>query len=281
MLIWTIKQLLEWTTDYFNNKNIEEPRLEAEILLARALGKDRVYLYANYYAPVNQNERNIFREFIERRGKNEPTAYITGTKEFMSLEFKVSPEVLIPRPETELIVERAIELFAGKDCCIADIGTGSGAIAISLAHYLPKAKVFASDISTAALAIARHNAARLKVKVEFREGDLLAPFLDQVSDFDLIVANLPYVSLDEYLRLPPGIKNYEPALALLAPGDGLDIYRRLVDQAFPLMKKGAYIILEIGCCQGQGALQMMSGWEEVELINDLAGRTRLVQARKG
>jgi release factor glutamine methyltransferase len=173
---WTINELLAWTTDYFNSKKIREARMEAEVLLARVLGKDRVYLYTHYDAPVNQHERAMFREYVKRRAQNEPLAYITGTREFMSLEFKVNPDVLIPRPETELIVEEVIELFAGKTCSICDIGTGSGAIAISLAHYLPQAKVFASDISAMALATARDNAARLQAKVEFREGDLLSPF---------------------------------------------------------------------------------------------------------
>ncbi|MGI5911341.1 MAG: peptide chain release factor N(5)-glutamine methyltransferase [Syntrophomonadaceae bacterium] len=277
---WTINELLAWTTDYFNSKKIREARMEAEVLLARVLGKDRVYLYTHYDAPVNQHERAMFREYVKRRAQNEPLAYITGTREFMSLEFKVNPDVLIPRPETELIVEEVIELFAGKTCSICDIGTGSGAIAISLAHYLPQAKVFASDISAMALATARDNAARLQAKVEFREGDLLSPFLDIIHEFDLIVANLPYISADEYCCLDPGVKDYEPALALMAPGDGLDIYRRLVGQAHQLAQEGTYIILEIGYNQGQSALQMMSEWENVKLINDLAGRTRLIQARK-
>lgn len=278
---WTIKELLEWTTDYFRDKDIKDARLEAEILLARVLGKNRVYLYANYDAPVNQDERSIFREFIKRRSKNEPLAYITGTREFMSLEFRVNPAVLIPRPESELIVERAIELFKDQPCSICDVGTGSGALAVSLAYYLPRARVCATDISAAALETARGNAARLEAEVEFREGDLLSPFLDKENHFDLIVANLPYVTAEEYHNLDPGVKDYEPTLALLAGGDGLDIYRRLLRQASLIMKEGAYIILEIGCEQGQKALQMVKEMEEGQLIPDLAGLDRIVQARKG
>lgn len=278
---WTIKGLLEWTTDYFRDKNIKEARLEAEILLARVLGKSRVYLYTNYDAPVNQDERSIFREFIKRRGKNEPLAYITGNREFMSLDFNVNPAVLIPRPETELIVERAIELFKDKPCSVCDVGTGSGAIAISLAHYLPQARVCATDLSATALETARGNAARLQVEVEFWEGDLLSPFLAKENYFDLIVANLPYIPVAEYRNLDPGVKDYEPVQALLAPGDGLDIYRRLLLQALPTMKEGAYIILEIGCEQGQKALEMVQELEEVQLIPDLAGHDRVIQARRG
>lgn len=278
---WTVKELLEWTSNYFKEKNITEARLEAEILLARVVGKDRVYLYANYDAPVNQDERSIFREFIKRRARKEPLAYITGTKEFMSLEFKVNPNVLIPRPETEIIVEKAIEVFRDQPCSICDIGTGSGALAISLAYYLPLARVFATDISPQALATARENAASLQIEVEFLEGDLLSPFLDKEHCFDLIVANLPYISQEEYHTLDSGVKSYEPQIALLAPGDGLDIYRRLLPQAFDLLKEGAYLFLEIGWQQGEKAMRMMSDFEEVQLIKDLAGHNRVVMARKG
>jgi len=282
---WTVKELLEWTSNYFKEKNIKEARLEAEILLARVLGKDRVYLYANYDAPVNQDERSIFREFIKRRARKEPLAYITGTKEFMSLEFRVNPAVLVPRPESEILVEQAIDLFRDQPCSICDIGTGSGAIAISLAHYLPQAQIFACDISGQALDTARDNATRLQVEVEFREGDLLSPFLDEEIDeenyFDLIVANLPYIPLEEYHTLDSGVKSYEPQIALLAPGDGLDIYRRLLPQAFALLKEGAYIFFEIGWEQGEKALQMMPDFEEAQLIKDLAGYDRVVMARKG
>ncbi len=281
MQSWTVKELLEWTSNYFREKNINEARLEAEILLARVLGKDRVYLYANYDAPVNQDERSGFREFIKRRVRKEPLAYITGTREFMSLEFKVNPAVLIPRPESEILVEKAIDLLKDTPCTICDIGTGSGALAISLAHYLPLARVFATDISPQALDTARDNAASLQVEAEFLEGDLLSPFLDKENYFDLIVANLPYIPLEEYYTLDSGVKNYEPQIALLAPGDGLDIYRRLLPQAFTLLKEGAYLFIEIGWQQGEKALKMMNNFEEVQIIKDLAGHDRIVMARKG
>jgi release factor glutamine methyltransferase len=279
---WTIKQLLEWTTNYFREKNIKEARLEAEILLARILDKNRVYLYANYDAPVNKDERAVYREFIKRRSKKEPLAYITGSKEFMSLEFTVNPAVLIPRPETELLVETGLDILKDKPgATICDTGTGSGAIAISLAYYLPSAQVFATDISRAALDTARDNANQHQVKIQLREGDLLSPFLAEKNYFDLIVANLPYIPLEEYRTLESGIRNYEPQTALLAPGDGLDIYRRLLPQASLLLKEGAHILLEIGSNQGQAARQMMSGFEEVEIIQDLAGHDRVIWARKG
>jgi len=275
---WKIKDLLKWTTCYLKEKGIEEPRLEAEILLARVLGKDRVYLYVNYEAPVNKAERDVFRNFIKRRVNREPVAYIVGYKEFMSLEFKITPDVLIPRADTELLVETAIDLAKTRtDVRICDVGTGSGAIAVSLAFYLPNAQVYAVDISGKALEVARENARRHNVRVHFYEGDLLLPLKGE-GEFDLIVANLPYITEQEYNKLDCGIRNYEPAVALLAPGDGLDIYRCLVPQALDMLKSDGYILLEIAHDQKEKAIEMMQGFKEVEVIKDMDGRFRLLKA---
>lgn len=277
---WRIKDLLQWTTRYFIDKGIEEPRLEAEVLLAHILKKNRVYLYTNYDAPVNQNERDEFRECIKRRVNCEPLAYIIGYKEFMSLEFKVNSEVLIPRPETELLVETVLDLVAGRDSIrICDVGTGSGAIAVSLASYHSEASICAADISVHALEVARENAARNNVTVDFRQGDLLIPFTKE-KPFDIIVANLPYIPENEYRELAPGIINYEPVGALLAPGDGLDLYRRLVPMAYDQLVPGGYLIAEIAYNQGQKALNMASLFQEREIIKDFAGHDRLLKARK-
>lgn len=276
---WAIKDLLEWTTRYFTQKGIKQPRLETEILLARVLKKDRVYLYAHYDAPVNQNERDQFREWIKRRIQGEPVAYITGFKEFMSLELRVNPAVLIPRPDTEILVEEVINLAKFLPAKICDVGTGSGAIAVSLAYYLTNVQVFASDISFEALEIARENARLHKVEIQFSQGDLLEP-VKAAAPFDIIVANLPYISESEYRSLDPGIINYEPTAALLASGDGLDIYRRLLPQAEALLNPGGYLVWEIGSSQGEKALSMMQGFSEVEIIKDLAGHDRVVRGRK-
>jgi len=279
--VWRIKDLLQWTTCYFAEKGIKQPRLEAEVLLARVLGKDRVYLYVNYDLPVKKTERDEFREFIKRRVNKEPVAYIVGYKEFMSLEFKVAPDVLIPRPDTEILVETAIDLVkAGSGVRICDVGTGSGAIAVSLAFYLPGAQIYAGDISDKALDIARENARRHGVKPYFYLGDLLFPLKGEES-FDIIVANLPYIPEQEYRGLEPEIRNYEPIAALLAPGDGLDIYRRLVPQAFDMLKPGGYVLLEIGQEQKEEAVKMMQGFSEIEVIKDMGNRFRLLKARKG
>lgn len=289
---WTIKELLDWTQGYFRERGIAAARLEAELLLAYVLGQNRVYLYANYDAPSNPPERETYRNLIKRRAAGEPLAYITGSKEFMSLDYRVSPEVLIPRPETELLVEQVIDLVKERQVYdetanraersaarICDVGTGSGAIAVSLAYYLPQSTVYAVDLSAAALDIARNNALSHAVQVEYFQGDLLSPFFE-AEPFDFIVANLPYIPEPEYLALERGILEYEPREALVAGGDGLDLYRRLLPQALELLAPGGYIIYEIGAGQGLAALRLMERFAQVELLADLTGRDRIIKARK-
>lgn len=277
---WTIKDLVEWTTRFFSDKGIEEPRLNAEVLLAHVLEKDRVYLYANYHAPVNRNERDTYRELIKRRAGMEPLAYLTGTREFMSLEFQVGPAVLIPRPETELLVEKVLELAKPREAVsICDVGTGSGAIAVSLAYYLPGASVCGVDISDAALQIAKQNAQRYGVTVEFIQGDLLS-CLHQADPFDFICANLPYISDEEYAELDPGVREYEPQQALRGAGDGLELYRRLVPQAWPLLKPGGFMLWEIGWQQGQEAASLLPMAARVQVFQDWSGKDRLIVAEK-
>ena len=277
---WNIKGLLEWTTRYFTGKGIDSPRLEAEVLLAHVLKQERVYLYANFDSPVNSLERKHFRDLIKRRVQGEPSAYITGYKEFMSLKFHVNPTVLIPRPDTELMVEKILEIFDGQAINLCDVGTGSGAIAISLAHYLPEARVAATDISEQALSTARINAAAIGAEVDFRQGDLMTP-LAKSPPFDLVTANLPYIPQNEYLLLAHEVKGFEPMDALLAPGDGLDIYRRLLPQTLEKIKPGGYLFIEIAYNQGEKAMQMANGFSDVEIIKDLGGRDRILKARKG
>lgn len=279
--IWRIKDILEWTTRYFTRKGLEEPRLEAEVLLAGVLQKDRVYLYVNYDRPVNEKERQQYREYIKRRVKGEPNAYILGKKEFMSLDFRVTPDVLIPRPETEILVETALDL-AGKQpgIRICDVGTGSGAIAVSLAHYLPETVVYATDISPAALQIAKDNASHLQAEVHFFQGDLLTS-LAGGSPFDIICANLPYIGDDEYRCLDSEVRDYEPRQALLAPGDGLGLYRRLIPEAYKLLVPGGHLLMEIAIDQGERLVEMLEGFDKIEIIPDLTGRDRVIKARRG
>jgi release factor glutamine methyltransferase len=284
--VWRIKDLLEWTTRYFLDRGISESRLEAEILLAQVLEKDRVYLYANYEAPLNTGERSSYKEFIKRRVGGEPIAYITGHKEFMSLDFQVSPAVLIPRPDTEVLVETAIKLARLEELVrILDVGTGSGVIAVSLAYYLKNAEVYASDISPQALQIARGNASLHNVDIHFQEGDLLETFLAKPTEgsppaFDLIVANLPYVPEAEREVLDPQVKDFEPHLALFSSGDGLDLYRQLIPQAYQLLRAGAPLLFEIDPRQAAIIPSIMHGFTDLQILKDWTGRERVVQARR-
>lgn len=277
---WSIKDLLVWTTRYFADRGMQESRLEAEILLAHVLHKNRVYLYANYEEPVNSHERQIYREYIKRRLEGEPVAYITGKKEFMSLLFQVTPDVLIPRPDTELLVETALSLVQQEDVCrICDVGTGSGAVAVSLAYYAPGTTMLAIDISAAALDIARANADLHNVQVYFYSGDLLQPVSDQ-EPLDMIVANLPYLTQTQLEQADRGVRDYEPRLALLAEGDGLDTYRRLLPQARRLLRPGGYILWEMDPDQTEAAKNLVRDFIEVEVLTDYSGRNRLLKARR-
>lgn len=278
---WSIKEILEWTTRYFRDKRIDSPRIEAEVLLASVLQEDRVYLYGNYDSPVNRIEREEYRQLIKRRVNGEPTAYITGYKEFMSLKFIVNPGVLIPRPDTEIMVEKVIEIIGpNQGMKICDVGTGSGAIAVSLAHYMSGVEVIATDISEPALETAKSNAALHGVQIMFFQGDLLTPVLRE-GPFNVITANLPYISTNEYAELDKEVKCFEPVGALIAAGDGLDIYRRLLPQALEVMETGAYLLIEIAYNQGEKAMEMAASFRDLEIIRDMAGRDRILIARKG
>lgn len=279
---WTIKDLLEWTARYLAGKGIGAARLEAELLLAHALQKSRVSLYTDYEAPVDAAERAVFRGLITRRAQGEPLAYITSAREFMSLDFQVDSRVLIPRPDTEILVEEAIRASQEwEQPCICDVGCGSGAIAVSLAHYLPRARLWALDISPSALELAESNARRHGVAVEFRCSDLLQA-LPPEQRFDIIAANLPYITDLAYEGLERTVTGYEPALALKGGPDGLDLYRKLLPQVVTRLQPGGYLIMEIDPDQAAALAALLaqySQWEGIEVIADLAGLARVVKAR--
>lgn len=288
--IWTIQEVLDWTSRRFAQKGIEQPRLEAEVLISHALGKDRIGLYINNRQPLVAEELAACRELIRRRLRGVPAAYLTGKKEFMSLSFKVSEAVLIPRPETELLVETAVDLgrtvLAGQSLTIVDVGTGSGVIAICLGRFLPAARVVGIDISPEALRIAAENARNLAVadRVSFLEGDLLEPLTGQgwAGKVDLITANLPYIPAASIETLQPEVREYEPRLALAGGGDGLDLYRRLVPAACAFLKPGGYFLAEIGANQGHAARLLFSPecWQDVTVKPDYAGHDRVLQAQR-
>ncbi|MBV8630658.1 MAG: peptide chain release factor N(5)-glutamine methyltransferase [Silvibacterium sp.] len=257
---------------------LQTGRRDAELLLMYAIGCDRAYLLTHSETKLTSEQSALFQSWIERRAGNEPVQYIIGEQEFYGLKFRVTRDVLIPRPETEHLVEAALGLVQRKrKLRIADVGTGSGAIAVALAHGLPSSRLTALDISPAALAVAQSNAERHGVteRIEFVESDLLGAVMGR---FDLIVSNPPYVADGESLE--PQVRDFEPKLALYAGRDGLAIYRRLIPQALEALKPGGWLLMEIGHGQRDTLLEMLSGWCDVSFRNDLQGIPRVVCARK-
>lgn len=283
--VWTVGRLLTWTTDWLGTKGSESPRLDAEVLLAHVRGCPRIALYTAFDEPVDEACRARFRDLVRRRGDGEPVAYLVGGREFFSLQFAVSPAVLVPRPETEGIVVRALDLARPLAAPrVADVGTGSGAIAVALAKHLPSAAIVATDVSPEALAVARSNVERHGVagRVSLVRCDLLEDPA-AAGPFDLIVSNPPYVRDDEVARLPRDVRNHEPALALVAGPTGLEVVERLVDAALTRLVPGGWLLVEIGPSTAAGALACLrarAGFEPGPTIQDGAGLPRIVQARR-
>jgi len=278
---WTVARLLEWTTGRFKERGIDSPRLEAEILLACALGIRRIDLYVRHDQIVDDAGRARFRDMVRRRQEGCPTAHIVGKKEFYSLDFAVSPATLIPRPDTELLVDEALRQAKPlTEPLIADIGTGTGCVAVALAHRLPKARIVAVDISPEALETARGNATRLGVadRVDFRLGDLLAPLAGLRPD--LIVSNPPYIPTNDIAGLDPGVRDHEPALALDGGPDGLRVIERLAEQALSLLAPGGRLLVEIGAGQEEGARGVLTsaGFTVESVRKDGGGHPRVVRA---
>jgi len=286
---WTIIQLLNETQKYFEKKDIESARLDAEILLAFALNKDRIKLYIDFQSPVNANELSIFREIVKRRAKREPVAYITGHKEFWSVNLKVTPDVLIPRPETELIVEHTLKIIKenyleDQKIFAADIGTGSGAISIALAKECRNALICSVDISIKALIVAKKNIVSNGI-----EGKNLPVCADgfsafkEIEIFDIIISNPPYVVKDEIKGLQPEISEYEPYLALDGGDDGLDFYRDNILCFCSFLKPGGFVLLEIGYDQAaivSGFFIDSNVFRKVSVIKDYSGKDRVIIVRK-
>jgi release factor glutamine methyltransferase len=281
----TIEKLLHEATQAFEAAGIPSARLDAEVLLAFCLGCDRLEFYKSPDRRINEPYQILFQNLIARRQKWEPVAYITGHKEFWSFTLEVNNNVLIPRPDTEIIVEEALSLYrqvAYEKSRILDIGTGSGAIAIALAKEIPHAQIIATDISSTALEVACKNARDLNVanRIDFRLGDLFEP-VDGV--FDLIVSNPPYIAAEEYEKLPTGVKSYEPKKALLAGKSGMEFYEKLVYQADNYLKNDAWLLLEIGASQEQGLCKLMENakfYDQVTMRTDYAGLPRVMKARR-
>jgi release factor glutamine methyltransferase len=276
---------LKWGLQELTSNEVESPRLTAELLLAQSLGWDRVQVLAHPEFPLVKEAASRYAAFIRRRADGEPLQYITGRQEFYGLPFKVTPAVLIPRPETEMLVEQAIHIakaFDARRIRFADVGTGSGCIGVTFAHQVPEALGWAIDISIDALAIARENAALHGVmdKVAFLRGDFLECFLPGPC-FDMVLSNPPYVADAD--ALPAIVRDHEPPVALFSGSAGLDSYRRLIPQAAPRIVPGGWLVLEIGAGMG-GAIKGLAEQAEFSIqaiIEDLQGIPRCVLARRG
>lgn len=251
--------------------SISAPRLTAEVLLAHAIGRDRAWLYAHSDEQLRELWWIHYGRYLHERIEGKPTQYITGHQEFYGRDFRVTPDVLIPRPETEHVIEAAIPHARGK---ILDIGTGSGAIAITLALET-KAPVIATDISPDAIRVAAANAKRLHAPVDFVACDLASALADR--SFDLVVSNPPYVPTSD--ALPREVREHEPALALYAGEDGLEMYARVIPEAARLLKPEGCLIMELGYKLSEPVRRMLDGWTHVETVNDLAGIPRVIAAK--
>ena len=256
--------------------------LEAKVLLLRATRLTEERFLAAPDRPCPPQDEAFFRRLVARRLAGVPLSYLTGTREFWSIPIAVSPSVLVPRPETEGLVEKVLELSTREAERILDVGTGSGCIAIALAKELPRAEITAVDISERALAVARRNAAREKAKsIEFLRSNLFSAFRGTGRKFDFIVSNPPYVSRAEWDELPPDVRDFEPRRALLAGESGLDVIERLVRRAGTFLNPGGYLICEIGEGQRDRVLGLFGRrWTEIETAWDLAGKPRVITARR-
>lgn len=284
---WTILKLLQWTTDYFKRNNVAEPRASAELLLAHVLSKDRLFLYLNYDRPMETGELAAFRTYIKRRLAGEPNQYITGTQEFWSLPFRVNPNVLIPRPETELLVEVVLEFLRSSDSNISilDLGTGSGAIAIALARELSGVPIVATDLSMAALQLARENARMNQVdeKIHFVRSDMFAAISISSEKFTVVVTNPPYVSHAEFSKLAREIRDYEPRGALDGGPDGLTAIKYIIKEASTVLCQTGALIMEMGADQAESVSTLVRDsqhYQSYRIIKDYSGIDRVLLAVK-
>lgn len=271
--MWNIQEALRQGARLLEQAAVSAPRLTAEVLLCHALNRGRSYLYAHPDEELGEDAWSRYQRYLLERINGKPTQYITHKQEFYGREFRVTPDVLIPRPETEHVVERAIRLRPRR---AVDVGCGSGAIAVTL-QLETGAQVCATDISEAALRVARENAQRLGARVDFIAADLLSALKDRA--VDLIVSNPPYVPLRDAAGMQREVVAFEPHLALFAGDTGLEIYERVVRSARRVLQPGGWIVLELGYQSEAAVREMLGGWQEVCVETDLAGLPRVISAR--
>ncbi|MHC5539419.1 peptide chain release factor N(5)-glutamine methyltransferase [Singulisphaera rosea] len=282
---WTVGRLLIWTTDFLKRRGAESPRLDAEVLLAHILKWERVKLYTHFEEEIGETARAGYRELVRRRSEGMPVAYLVGRKEFYSLTLAVSPAVLIPRPDSEFVVVEFLAVTKTLESPRAvDVGTGSGCLALACTHQHKSARFVAIDLSLDALEVAESNAKTLGLsdRVEFRQGDRLAPVAGE-GPFDVIVSNPPYIASDVIPTLEPGVRDYEPHLALDGGSDGLRVVAPLIEESARLLKSGGSLILEIGSDQERPVRDLIAARPEFTLaptIRDHANHPRVIRATR-
>ena len=285
---WTLGRLLNWTTDFLREKGADSPRLDAEVLLSHARGCSRIELYTAFEEEAAEPLREAFRDLVRRRAGGTPVAYLVGQREFFSLSFQVTPDVLIPRPESELLVVRALDLAksqAGEAVLrIADVGTGSGVLAVCCAKHLPNCQVTAIDISSAALEVTQTNAERHSVaqRIEFVASDLFAERPAQ-PEYDIIISNPPYIATSELVGLDTDVRDHEPQLALDGGEQGIEVIERLIPQSIERLKPGGWLLMEVSPVNAalvERMIESNSSLTRHDTIADLAGHPRVVQAQK-
>ena len=288
---WTVRRLLEWTAPFLARKGVDSPRLCAEQLLAHVLGVARIKLYTDYERIVGTRELAVYRDLVRRAAEEEPVAYLTGRAHFFNLEFEVTPDVLIPRPDTETLVENVIQMVRHQSGLgsprVIDLCTGSGCIAAAIAQNIKTATVLAIDNSPAAAAVARNNFERLGLaeRVSVEVGDLFDPLQRMVDrqPFHLIVANPPYIPSGQIAQLDKSVRDYEPVSALDGGLDGLALHRRILGDGAPRLLSGGHVFLEIAFDQGDLARQIAAAhreYGEVRVLKDQGGRERVLTARR-
>jgi release factor glutamine methyltransferase len=280
-----LKEALDNAIGYLASRDVGSPRMNAELLLMFVLDCDRAYFFAHPERELTADEEARYIEVINERARGVPAQYIVGHQEFWGLDFIVNPSVLIPRPETEHLIETVVELAkshppSATPFKMIDVGTGSGAIALALAKEFPSAEIHATDISTDALEVARANAARLRFDaVQFHQSDVLADIARDAT-FDFVVSNPPYVALTEEDKVQDVVKKFEPRVAVFAGTHGLDIIRRLIPQSREALRPGGWLLMEIGYSMSEAVMQLLSDWSDVHAVPDLQGIPRVIVARK-
>lgn len=280
---WTVQRILEWTASFLKQKGVESPRLEAELLLAHARKCPRIRLYTDFNELLTDDERAVMREHVQRRAKREPLAYIVGSREFYGRSFEVGQGVLIPRPETETLVDVCLERIPKSEPReIVEVGFGSGCICVTIAKQRPQCSVIATDISNTAMEIAGRNVKKhgLEGRVTLLSGDTLDPLKNLGRKIDGLVSNPPYICEHERAELSPEVGVHEPSEALFAGVDGLDVVRKIIAQAPAVLKSGAFLALELDPAQCQMVSEWLqkAGFSDTQIRKDLSGNDRIVEA---